>query len=85
MQEDKLEVIGAINHSGATVVTVVIGCKVGSTSNGTASKGFEEQFSKNLVEFTRETSNGGGAIAVVSSPDVTAGMLSLIPVAHNCC
>ena len=75
--------IGAVNRCDATVVTVVIGCKVRSTCDGMAFTGFEEQFSTNLVELTRETSNGGGTIAVLSSPDVTAGMLRLIPDAHD--
>ena len=77
--------IGAFNRCGATVVTVLIGCKVGSTCNGTAWKGIERQFLTNLLEFTKETSNGGGAIAVLSNPDVTAGMLRPIPAAHDCC
>ena len=77
--------IDAVNSCGATVITVVIGCKVGTTCNGTACMGFEEQFSANLLEFTRETSNGGGAIAELSNPDVTAGMLGLILDAHDFC
>ena len=77
--------IGAVNQCGATVVTVVISCRVGSTCNGTACMGFEEQFPTTSLEFMRQTSNGGRAIAVVSSPDVTAGMLRLIPAGHDCC
>ena len=47
--------------------------------------GFKEQLSTSILEFTRETSSGGGAIAVLSIPGVTAGRLRLIPAAHVCC
>ena len=76
---------GAVNYCGATVATIVIGYKVGNTCNGAACMGFEEQFSTNLLEIERETSNGDGANAIVSSPDVTASMLKPIPGAHDCC
>ena len=77
--------VGAVILCGDTVVTVVIGWKVGGTFNGTAFMRFKKHFSKILVEFKRETSNGGGAIVVFPSPDVTAGMLRLSPAAHDSC